>query len=135
MRKVSIQLVLFSCKCEILYAEYKIWKIKIWIWEIEKVSLFLQMPSLHFCKREDCQFCTFSTFKLSSKSSSFSSSILSLPFLDIGIQICLIFYLFWQFIGFGWFLSDPGIPGVRSMGPSLSNKLTNKQTFVQVIQV
>ena len=34
----------------------------------------------------------------------------------------------------GKFLSDPGIPGVRSMGPSLCNWLSD-YTFVQVIQV
>ena len=28
-------------------------------------------------------------------------------------------------MGFHVFLSDPGIPGVRSMGPSVSNKLTH----------
>ena len=31
------------------------------------------------------------------------------------------------------FLSDPGIPGVRSMGPSLSNSLT--EGLVETIQV
>ena len=35
----------------------------------------------------------------------------------------------------GDFLSDPGIPGVRSMGPSVCHSLTNYTLLIQVIQV
>ena len=33
------------------------------------------------------------------------------------------------------FLSDPGVPGVRSMGLSLCHSLTDSQTFTDLIDV
>ena len=47
-----------------------------------------------------------------------------LTILEKKLQFWHLRKISWQFLQSRQFLSDPGIPGVRSMGPSVSNKLT-----------
>ena len=54
-------------------------------------------------------------------------------FLTYFLYISYLVLIYFSYISYtGWFLSDPGVPGVRSMGPVVSHSLTESKTFVKL---